>query len=567
MEAEAKAEPEEAAAVEAEAEAKAEPEETAAVEAEAEAEPEETAAVETEAEAEPEEAAAVETEAEAESEETAAVETEAEAEPEETAAVETEAEAEPEETAAAEEETEAESEETVTAETETDVMPEEKTAPKKPETSMETLTNLVVSTIEKTSGGDAAAAKAKTEDPGTAEEKQTDAQRKMSVFERIQAASARLWGSEPKKVTTPIGIHRKSAESKAVSSAEKEKDPARVSGSEADVRIIAAGEQTAQENTSESRTAGDRRDSRDRKDRINSRDRREQRGSRGRNGQEAAVSQEYSRTVREQAEADELGRTEDLLPEDEVHQKAAAPEEDTIPAETSSAESGENIREQGGRRQNRRKKQNRRRQEILNGSTAPESAEEISYILPEKEAEKGSSKSGEDTGKDSSKKKKEPENSKTEAARTQTDLREKEKTDGNGTSKVRTSRKRGSKMTEGMRQQKTERENAQSRRRFFTTQERNLIYNRSEGHCGICGRFIPLEEYTIDHIIPLSKGGTNDLDNLQACCSFCNKAKDDSMGEDFYTRIERIFLYQARLKYGKKQMKRLKKALKELEED
>ena len=106
-----------------------------------------------------------------------------------------------------------------------------------------------------------------------------------------------------------------------------------------------------------------------------------------------------------------------------------------------------------------------------------------------------------------------------------------------------------------------------SRRRLFTTQERNLIYNRTEGHCGICGRFIPLEEYTIDHIIPLSKGGTNDLDNLQACCSFCNKAKDDSLGDEFFDRITRIFLYQAKLKYGKKQMKKFKKALKELEDD
>ena len=92
-----------------------------------------------------------------------------------------------------------------------------------------------------------------------------------------------------------------------------------------------------------------------------------------------------------------------------------------------------------------------------------------------------------------------------------------------------------------------------------------MIYNRSEGHCGICGRFIPLEEYTIDHIIPLSKGGTNDLDNLQACCGFCNKAKDDSMGEEFFDRIQRIFLYQAKLRYGKKQFKQLKKTLKELE--
>jgi len=105
----------------------------------------------------------------------------------------------------------------------------------------------------------------------------------------------------------------------------------------------------------------------------------------------------------------------------------------------------------------------------------------------------------------------------------------------------------------------------EAKRRIFTQQERYEIYNRTEGHCGICGKFIPLGEYTIDHIIPLSKGGTNDLDNLQACCSFCNKAKDDSMGDDFFQRIENIFLYQAQLKYGKKKLKKLRKTLDEIE--
>ena len=134
-----------------------------------------------------------------------------------------------------------------------------------------------------------------------------------------------------------------------------------------------------------------------------------------------------------------------------------------------------------------------------------------------------------------------------------------------GTGKIRSTGKRIGKVSGNIHNARTDNETSQSKRRFFTTKERNMIYNRSEGHCGICGRFIPLEEYTIDHIIPLSKGGTNDLDNLQACCGFCNKAKDDSMGEEFFDRIQRIFLYQAKLRYGKKQFKQLKKTLKELE--
>ena len=135
-----------------------------------------------------------------------------------------------------------------------------------------------------------------------------------------------------------------------------------------------------------------------------------------------------------------------------------------------------------------------------------------------------------------------------------------------GTGKIRSTGKRIGKVSGNIHNARTDNETSQSKRRFFTTKERNMIYNRSEGHCGICGRFIPLEEYTIDHIIPLSKGGTNDLDNLQACCGFCNKAKDDSMGDEFFQRIQNIFLYQAQLKFGKKKLKKLKKALDEIEE-
>lgn len=32
---------------------------------------------------------------------------------------------------------------------------------------------------------------------------------------------------------------------------------------------------------------------------------------------------------------------------------------------------------------------------------------------------------------------------------------------------------------------------------------------------------------TIDHFIPISKGGTNDIDNLRPACYKCNEAKKD----------------------------------------
>jgi 5-methylcytosine-specific restriction endonuclease McrA len=44
--------------------------------------------------------------------------------------------------------------------------------------------------------------------------------------------------------------------------------------------------------------------------------------------------------------------------------------------------------------------------------------------------------------------------------------------------------------------------------------------------CFDCGEYKPL---TIDHIIPLSKSGSNSIDNIQALCGSCNSRKKDKV--------------------------------------
>ena len=62
-------------------------------------------------------------------------------------------------------------------------------------------------------------------------------------------------------------------------------------------------------------------------------------------------------------------------------------------------------------------------------------------------------------------------------------------------------------------------------RRIFTDYEKKTIYANGNGRCGICGKPIKFEEMTVDHKIPLSKGGTNAFNNLQPACHACNCIK------------------------------------------
>jgi len=59
-------------------------------------------------------------------------------------------------------------------------------------------------------------------------------------------------------------------------------------------------------------------------------------------------------------------------------------------------------------------------------------------------------------------------------------------------------------------------------RKTISEELRNKIFKRDGYKCKKCGR---KEDLTIDHIIPFSKGGTTEINNLQTLCKKCNRKK------------------------------------------
>jgi 5-methylcytosine-specific restriction endonuclease McrA len=58
---------------------------------------------------------------------------------------------------------------------------------------------------------------------------------------------------------------------------------------------------------------------------------------------------------------------------------------------------------------------------------------------------------------------------------------------------------------------------------------RKRILKRDENSCVYCGN---KKNITLDHILPKSRGGKNEWINLVACCSSCNKFKNDRTPEE-----------------------------------
>lgn len=82
------------------------------------------------------------------------------------------------------------------------------------------------------------------------------------------------------------------------------------------------------------------------------------------------------------------------------------------------------------------------------------------------------------------------------------------------------------------------------KRKTYSKDTRKLIYNKAGGQCELCGRKLLFEDMTLDHVIPLSVGGLDEVENLACVCLADNRFKSNILPEDFMERITEIFMYQ-----------------------
>lgn len=68
-----------------------------------------------------------------------------------------------------------------------------------------------------------------------------------------------------------------------------------------------------------------------------------------------------------------------------------------------------------------------------------------------------------------------------------------------------------------------------------TIKKREKVYKRGDGICYICDKPVSFEEFTIDHVIPKSKGGPDKLHNMMPTHAKCNNAKGNKIFDNEYS--------------------------------
>ena len=60
------------------------------------------------------------------------------------------------------------------------------------------------------------------------------------------------------------------------------------------------------------------------------------------------------------------------------------------------------------------------------------------------------------------------------------------------------------------------------------------------GRCHYCGRSTPPRELTMDHVVPIVRGGTSEKGNVVPSCKECNSRKRDLLPLEWEGYLQRL---------------------------
>lgn len=95
-------------------------------------------------------------------------------------------------------------------------------------------------------------------------------------------------------------------------------------------------------------------------------------------------------------------------------------------------------------------------------------------------------------------------------------------------------------------------------RKKLTKTERLLIFNKFNQKCAYCGSKLNYNEMTADHVVPLNKDGTDEINNIYPACRSCNHHKGSFTVGQFKKELEKTAMklsksnamFRLAVKYG-----------------
>ena len=73
--------------------------------------------------------------------------------------------------------------------------------------------------------------------------------------------------------------------------------------------------------------------------------------------------------------------------------------------------------------------------------------------------------------------------------------------------------------------------------RNISASARATVYERDSYTCQFCGLTPEPDQLSIDHLVPVSRGGLDEITNYVTCCRSCNSRKSNTPLEEFAQRI------------------------------